>query len=79
MTALVKRNATVPTKKPEIFSIYSGHLPGVLIQVYEGGCARTKDNNLLGKLGSACDAEKEYFASINYSSSFYILISLHSY
>ena len=49
MNVVIGRNTTFPSSESEIVSTYSDNQPSILIQVYEGERARTKDNNLLGK------------------------------
>jgi molecular chaperone DnaK (HSP70) len=50
MTAMVKRNTTVPLKKSQTFTTFDDNQSAVFIQIFEGEGAMTKDNLFLGSL-----------------------------
>eukprot|EP00906_Rhabdomonas_costata_P012958 RCo018622 len=49
MSRLIERNTPIPAKKSKMFSTNADNQQTLLIQVYEGERAKTKDNRLLGK------------------------------
>jgi molecular chaperone DnaK len=49
MTALIKRNTTIPTRKTEVFSTAEDMQTAVTIKVYQGEREMARDNKLLGQ------------------------------
>lgn len=48
MSVLIERNATLPTIEKRMFTTSIDNQTSVLIQVFEGEHAKTRDNNVLG-------------------------------
>ena len=50
MTTFIRRNSTIPKKETQTFATYRQSQTNILIHVYEGERAMTRDNYLLGSL-----------------------------
>ncbi|VDI84256.1 Hypothetical predicted protein, partial [Mytilus galloprovincialis] len=49
MTKMIEKNAKIPISVTQTFTTYSDNQPAMMIQVFEGDRAMTKDNKCLGK------------------------------
>ncbi|CAG2254420.1 HSPA1s [Mytilus edulis] len=49
MTKMIEKNAKIPISVTQTFTTYSDNQPSMMIQVFEGDRAMTKDNKCLGK------------------------------